>query len=84
MNTQAMTRHDLEVKIVQRTWADEGFRGEFLVDPTGTVSRHFDIPADRVPWVIVHQETPDSWHIVLPAKPASTDVFSDTDLKKVA
>jgi hypothetical protein len=77
------TRHDLEAKIMQRSW-DEGFRGELLADPTGACSRHFEIPADRVPWIMVHEETAGIWHIVLPAKTASSDELSDADLEKVA
>jgi len=81
---QMMPRHDLEAKIVQRSWEDEGFRGELLADPTGAFSRHFEIPADRVPWIMVHEETAETWHIVLPTKTASSDELSDADLEKLA
>jgi hypothetical protein len=81
---QMTTRHDLEAKIVQRSWEDEGFRGELLADPTGAFSRHFEIPTDKVPWIRVHEESAETWHIVLPAKTAGSDELSDADLEKVA
>jgi hypothetical protein len=84
MAAQVFTRHDMEAKIVQRSWEDEGFRGELLADPIGAFCRHFDVPADRAPWIVVHEETPGSWHIVLPPKSANAGGLSDADLEKVA
>jgi hypothetical protein len=83
MNAQMMTRHELETKIVQRSREDEGFRGELMVDPTGTFSRYFDVPADSVPWIVVHEETAGAWHIILPAK-ANANELLDADLEKIA
>jgi hypothetical protein len=84
MNAQAMTRHDLEAKIVQRSWEDEGFRKELLADPTGSFNRHLQVPAANLPAITVHQEEPGSWHIVLPAKTANRGTLSDQDLERIA
>jgi hypothetical protein len=84
MAVQVFTRHDLEAKIVQRSWEDEGFRGKLLADPIGAFCRHFEVPADGAPRIVVHEETPGSWHIVLPSKSADASELSDTDLEKLA
>jgi hypothetical protein len=79
-----LTRHDLEAKIVKRCWEDEGFRNEFTADPAGAFVRYLDVPAASLPRIVVHEETPGSWHIVLPPRPANTKELSEQDLEKVA
>jgi hypothetical protein len=82
--TPLLTRHDLEAKIVKRSWQDEGFRKEFTADPAGAFVRYLDVPAATLPRIVVHEETPGSWHIVLPHIPANTSELSEQDLEKVA
>jgi hypothetical protein len=79
-----LTRHDLEAKIVKRSWQDEGFRKEFTADPAGSFVRYLDVPAASLPRIVVHEETPGSWHIVLPPRPADTNELSEQELEKVA
>jgi hypothetical protein len=79
-----LTRHDLEAKIVKRCWEDEGFRKEFTADPAGAFVRYLDVTAANLPRIVVHEETPGSWHIVLPPRPANTTELSEQDLEKVA
>jgi hypothetical protein len=78
------TRHDLEAKIVKRCWEDEAFRKEFTADPAGAFTRYLEVPAASLPKILVHEEAPGSWHIILPAKPANTSELSEEDLEKVA
>jgi hypothetical protein len=80
----ALTRHDLEAKIVKRCWEDEGFRREFTADPAGVFVKYLQVPAGSLPKITIHQETPGSWHIVLPAKPPHTDELTEADLERVA
>jgi hypothetical protein len=79
-----LTRHDLEAKIVKHCWEDEAFRKEFTADPAGAFVRYLDVPAASLPRIVVHEETPGSWHIVLPPRPANTNELSEQDLEKVA
>jgi hypothetical protein len=81
---QAVTRHDLEAKIVRRCWEDESFRKEFTADPAGAFVKYLEVPAASLPRITVHQEEQRSWHIILPAKPASMAELSEEDLAKVA
>jgi hypothetical protein len=84
MTEQAMTRHDLEAKIVKRCWEDEAFRKEFASDPAGAFTKYLDVPAERLPKITVYPEEPGTWHIVLPSKPANTSELSEKELEKVA
>jgi hypothetical protein len=84
MQTQAITRHDLESRIVKRTWEDESFRGEFLADPSATPDRYLQVSKETLPNIGIHQEQPGSSHIVLPAKMTNAGALSDTDLERVA
>jgi hypothetical protein len=80
----ALTRHDLEAKIVKRCREDEAFRKEFTADPAGTFTRYLEVPAASLPKILVYEEEPGSWHIVLPPKPANAGALSDADLERVA
>jgi hypothetical protein len=84
MTEQALTRHDLEAKIVKRCWEDEAFGKEFTADPAGTFTRYLEVPAASLPKILVHAEEPGSWHIVLPSKPANASELSEADLEKIA
>jgi tRNA A37 threonylcarbamoyladenosine synthetase subunit TsaC/SUA5/YrdC len=79
-----LTRHDLEAKIAKRCWKDEAFRKEFTADPAGAFVKYLEAPATSLPKIVVHEETPGSWHLVLPAKPAIADELSEADLERVA
>jgi hypothetical protein len=80
----ALSRHDLEAKIVRRCWEDEAFRKEFTADPVGATVKYLAVPAAKRLKIVVHQETPGSWHIVLPAKPAHAGELSDQELEMAA
>jgi hypothetical protein len=84
MTGQTFTRHDLEARIVRRSWEDEEFRKEFNADPAGAFSKYLQVPAADLPRITVHQEEPGTWHIVLPSKPANAAALSEEDLEKVA
>jgi hypothetical protein len=84
MTEQALTRHDLEAKIVKRCWENEEFRKEFLADPAGAFVTYLKVPLASLPKIAIHQEEPGSWHIVLPVKPANAGELSEKDLERVA
>jgi hypothetical protein len=79
-----LTRHDLEAKIVKRSWENEAFREEFSSDPMGTAAKYLKVPAAELPKIVVHEETAGTWHIVIPAKPANAKELSEADLERVA
>ncbi len=83
-NTTIVTRHDLEAKLIKRCWEDEAFCKEFTSDPDGTLARYPNVPVAGRPKIIVHQEEPGSWHLVLPEKPANAAELSASDLEKIS
>jgi hypothetical protein len=84
MTEQALTRHDLEAKIIKRSWENEGFRKEFTGDPAGTAAKYLNVPADKLPKIIVHEEPAGTWYIVLPPQPANASELSERELESVA
>jgi hypothetical protein len=78
-----LTRHDLEAKIVRRCWEDEAFRKEFTADPAGAFTKYLEVPKDSLPKIVVLEETPGTWHIVLLPRPRIGEL-SEQDLEKVA
>jgi hypothetical protein len=79
-----LTRHDLDAKIVKRSWENKAFREEFSSDPMGTAAKYLKVPAAELPKIVVHEETAGTWHIVIPAKPANAKELSEADLERVA
>jgi hypothetical protein len=79
-----LARHDLEAKIVKRCWEDEEFHKEFIADPKGVFVKYLQAPVSSLPQIVVHQEAPGSWHMVLLARPADANELSEADLEKVA
>jgi hypothetical protein len=84
MSKGTLTRHDLEAKIVKRCWEDEAFRREFIANPVAAFSKYLELPPPSLPKVVVHEELPGLWHIVLPQRPAEPDKLSEQDLEAVA
>jgi hypothetical protein len=80
----ALTRHDLEAKIVKRCWEDEAFSKQFTADPAGAFVKYLEIPAASLPKIVIHEESAGSWHIVLPSRPPTTEELSAQQLEKVA
>jgi hypothetical protein len=84
-NAQPLSRRELEEKIVARAWTDDDFRRKFVVDPKGQFEEHLASKLPEALTITVHEETSDSLHFVIPAKPkANLDELSDEDLEKVA
>ena len=79
-----ISRHDLEAKLIKRCWENEAFRKEFLADPAACFAKYLSAPKAQLPKIVVHEEQPGRWHIVLPAKPAKIGELSDEELEKVA
>jgi hypothetical protein len=79
-----LTRHDLEARIVKHSWKDEAFRKEFIADPAGAFVRYLNVPSASLPKIVVHEEEPGSWHIVLPMMPANIKELSEEELERVA
>ena|SRR6187401_2964935 len=80
-----LSRRELEEKIVARAWKDDEFRRRFVADPKAQFEEHLGTRLPESLKMMVHEESADSLHFVIPQKPASNlDELSDEDLEKVA
>jgi hypothetical protein len=68
--TTTMTREYAERRLVNRAWRDEAFLKELLANPKAAAAQELGVEFEDDAQVVVHQEPPNSLHIVLPMKPA--------------
>ena len=89
--SEPMTRRELEAKIVAKAWRDPSFKGLLMSNPKAALQHELTAidPAIRLPdalQVQVHEETPTTYHLVLPRNPRDIslgEVMGD-DLEAVA
>jgi hypothetical protein len=80
-----MSRKDMEAKIVATAWQDEGFRKRPETDPKGLFEERLGIKLPASLKISIHEETDNSLHFVIPAKPKTTaSELSDQELERVA
>jgi hypothetical protein len=88
---QPMTRRELEAKIVAKAWRDPSFKALLLSDPKAALQYELTAidPGIRLPPALevhVHEESPNSYHLVLPRNPKDIslgEVVGD-DLEAIA
>ncbi|MGH6671541.1 MAG: NHLP leader peptide family RiPP precursor [Xanthobacteraceae bacterium] len=86
-----VTRRDLEARIVAKAWRHPAYLQRLLTDPKSVLQSEVSAadPGVTLPaglQVSVHQETPNTYHLVLPRNPkeiALSEVLPD-DLEAVA
>ena len=83
-NPTSVSRRELEAMIVKRCLTDTAFRAAFTSDPAGTLAAHLGVAANRLPPIVVHEEQPGTWHLVLPPPSASAGGMSNAELDKVS
>jgi hypothetical protein len=69
-----MTRRDLEARIIANAWRDPKYKEALLKDPRSVLQRELSMidPSVVLPaglQVQVHEEEPNSYHLVLPRNP---------------
>ena len=69
-----MNRRDFEARIVANAWRDPNYRDALCKNPKAVVQRELSAldPSIALPAALqvqVHEETPDSYHLVLPRNP---------------
>ena len=68
-------------QIIAKAWADENFKAWLLTDPQAALrAQGIDLPFDLK--LVVHEDTPQTRHFVLPIKPQ--EELSDDELESVA
>ena len=80
----ALTRDQISAGIAKRAWKDEKFHQAVLADPGKVYETVFGKPLPPGVTVKVLEDTANTVHFVLPAKPASVGELSDAELEQVA
>ncbi len=70
----ALTRRELEARIIAKAWKDPNYRKRLLADPKGVLQHEIAAidPSVSLPTALqvqVHEEAPDTYHLVLPRNP---------------
>jgi hypothetical protein len=80
----APTRDQISASIAKRAWKDEAFHKAVLADPGKVYEEHFGKPLPPGVTIKVVEDTANTVHFVLPAKPAGSGELSDAELEQVA
>ena len=80
----ALTKHDLEINLIEKCWKDPNFRSQVLKDPKGMLEAFLgkSLPPDFK--VVIQEDDAKTLHFTLPPAPASVAELSDEELERVA
>lgn len=79
----AMTRKEIEEKLIARTWQDEAFKQELLNNHRAAFEKEGITLPESIKVAVV-EESPNSLYLVLPKKPSETAELSEAELESVA
>ena len=79
-----ITKHDLEIRLIEKCWKEPGFRKQVLADPKGAFEKHLgrQLPADLK--IVIHEDNTNTINLALPPAPANVQELSDDELERVA
>jgi hypothetical protein len=78
-------RRTVEARLIEKSSKDQAFRQALLADPKATLGRELGIDLPAGITVTVVEETPSTYHLVLPAAQAHvTGELSDEELEAAA
>jgi len=76
-------QNSIQEQIIARAMKEEAFRQELLSNPKAAIEGALGISIPQGVTIAVHQDTPTTLHLVLPAK-VQTGELSDAELEQVA
>ena len=84
METQAVTRRDLETALIEKCWKDPDFKKQVISDPKGMLERHTGQKLPAQLKILIHEEDANTLHFSIPPTPANMNELSDEELERVA
>ncbi len=80
----AVTRRDVETRLIERAWKDPEFKRRVISDPKGMFEKHLGqkLPAELK--IIVHEEDANTVHLSIPPAPTNLSELSDEELERVS
>ncbi|MBD1835214.1 NHLP leader peptide family natural product precursor [Cyanobacteria bacterium FACHB-472] len=79
----AMTKREIEEKIIARAWQDASFKQELLSNPRTAFEKE-GIPLPQSIELRVVEESSNTLYFVLPMQPSETGELSEAELESVA
>jgi hypothetical protein len=83
MNTNAMTKQEIEESLIAKAWQDNSFKQELLSNPKSVLQREGIILPEGVD-IKVLEESISSFYLIIPTPPSSSGELSEADLESVA
>jgi len=84
VQTQAVTRREMETRLVEKAWKDPVFRKDIVKDPKGMLEMHTGQKLPGQLRIYVHEEDANTLHFSIPSPPSNLNELSDEDLERVA
>lgn len=84
METQTVTRRDVETALIEKCWKDPTFKKQVISDPKGMIERHTGQKLPPQVKVFIYEEDANTLHFSIPAAPANLAELSDEELETVA
>jgi hypothetical protein len=83
-SSPALTKHDLQTRLIEKCWKDPAFRTQVLANPKGTFEQQLGRPLPADLKIVIHEDSANTIHLALPPTPVTAAELSDEDLEKVA
>ena len=80
---QAMTRQEIEAKLIAQAWQDDSFKQELITNPKSVFEKE-GIPLPESIEIRVVEESSDCLYLVLPMKPSEIEELSEAELESIA
>jgi len=84
METQALTRRNLETALIEQCWKDPEFKKAVVSDPKGMFERHTGRMLPPQVKIFIHEEDSNTLHLTIPPAPSNLSELSDADLERIA
>jgi hypothetical protein len=80
----ALSRRDLETRLIEKAWKDPEFKKQVVADPKRMLEKYLgrNLPPNLT--ITVHEEDPHTLHFSLPPAPSNLSELADEDLEKVS
>jgi hypothetical protein len=73
----------IRAQILARAWKDPEFKKKLLANPRSVFKElGYELPPNEN--IVVHEDSKNTHHFILPSQPAQAREMSDADLRKIA
>ena len=83
-DSASLTRDQIAAAIATKAWKDDAFHKEVLADPNKAYEHHTGQKLPPGLTLKVVEDTPNTVHFVIPARPPAAGELSDAELENVA